>query len=147
VYGVEPLPETIAQSIGQRRFTMYVLGAFAFVALLLAAVGVHGVLSYAVSQRRSEIGIRMALGANAKSVRTLVLGEGATLMAAGLAIGLGGAVALTQLLSALLFGVSPRDPLTFVVVAAALGGVAMFATYLPARRASRVDPIEALRAE
>jgi putative ABC transport system permease protein len=147
VYGVEPLPETIAHSIGQQRFTMIVLGSFAAVALLLAAVGVHGVLSYSVSQRMPEIGIRMALGADGRSVRTLVLGEGAVLMVTGLSIGLIGAVAMTRVLTALLYNVSPYDPITFGGVALALGGVAMFATYLPARRASKVDPVEALRSE
>jgi predicted permease len=147
VFGIEPLPETVAQSIGQQRFTMIVLGAFAAVALLLAAVGVHGVLSYSVSQRTSEIGIRMALGADGRSVRSLVLGEGATLMIAGLGIGIVGAIAMTRVLTALLFDVSPYDPFTFGIVAVALAGVAMFATYLPARRASKVDPVEALRSE
>jgi predicted permease len=146
-FGIEPLPETLAQSIGQQRFTMLVLGSFAAVALLLAAVGVHGVLSYSVSQRTSEIGIRMALGADGRSVRALVLGEGAWLMVAGLAIGLVGAIAMSRVLAALLFGVSPYDPLTFAAVAASLAGVAMVATWLPARRASRVDPIVALRNE
>jgi putative ABC transport system permease protein len=147
LFGVEPLPETLSKSIAQQRFTMVVLGAFALVALLLAAVGVHGVLSYTVSQRTSEIGIRMALGADGHSVRSLVLGEGATLAVIGLAIGLVGAFAVSRLLSNLLFGVGVHDPLTFAAVAAALASVAMLATYLPARRASRVDPMVALRNE
>ncbi len=147
VFGIEPLPETVAHSIGQQRFTMVVLGSFAAVALLLAAVGVHGVLSYSVSQRFSEIGIRMALGADGSSVRSLVLGEGARLMALGLSIGIVGAIAMSRVLTALLFNVSPYDPITFAAVALALGGVAMFSTYLPARRASKVDPLEALRSE
>jgi ABC-type antimicrobial peptide transport system permease subunit len=147
LYGVEPLPETLRNSIGQQRFTMFILAVFAGVALLLAAVGVHGVLSYTVSQRESEIGIRMALGADRRTVESLVLGEGASLMVLGLTIGLFGAFAISRLLTSLLYAVSPRDPLTFIGVSVALGAVAMFATWLPARRAARVDPVTALRSE
>ena len=147
LFGVEPLTTTVANSVGQQRFTMFVLMAFAAVALLLAAVGVHGVLSYAVAQRIPEIGVRMALGADSATVRSLVLGEGATLTAIGVAIGVFAALALSGLLSNLLFGVGPHDVVTFVTVATALGSVALVATYLPARRAARVDPLVALRSE
>jgi putative ABC transport system permease protein len=147
VFAVEPLDMTKARSIAQRRFTMLLLGLFATVALLLAAVGIHGVLSYAVTQRRREIGIRMALGARASDVVALVLRHGLILTAVGLAIGLGGAVTLTRFLSTQLFGVTPTDPLTFGAVIVLLGLVALAATAAPARRAVSVDPIVTLRNE
>jgi predicted permease len=147
LFGVEPLEQTVSSSIGQRRFTMLILGVFAAVALLLAAVGVHGVLSYTVSQRTREIGIRMALGADLRLVRRLVLGQGAVLAGAGLVLGLVGAVAVKGLLSTLLYGIGAGDPATFASVTLALGAVALLATYLPARRATKVNPAEALRAE
>ncbi|NOT08050.1 MAG: ABC transporter permease [Gemmatimonadales bacterium] len=145
LFGVEPLADTLADSTGQRRFTMLVLGVFAAVALLLAMIGVHGVLSYTVAQRTREIGIRMALGADRSTVRALVLGQGARLAAAGLAIGLAGAMGVARLLGTLLFGVHPNDPMTFIVVAAGLGTVALVASWLPARRAARMEPLVALR--
>jgi len=147
LYAMEPLTETLSQTTAQRRFTMLVLGVFAGVALLLAMVGVHGVLSYTVAQRTREIGIRMALGADRQSVRGLVMGQGARLVTAGLVLGVVGAVAGARLLSALLFGVRPNDPATFGAVAFGLGAVALLASWLPARRAMRVDPIVALREE
>jgi ABC-type antimicrobial peptide transport system permease subunit len=147
LYGVEPLTQTVSQSLGQRRFTMLVLGAFAAVALLLALVGVHGVLSYTVTQRRREIGIRAALGADRAQVRSLIVTEGAWLVAGGLGLGLVGALATTRLLTTLLYGVSPADPATLAGVAIILGSVALVASYLPARRAAAVDPVIALRAE
>jgi len=147
LFGVEPLTETIGHSIAQRRFTMLVLGAFAAVALLLAAVGVHGVLSHAVARRTREIGIRMALGADPRGVRALVVSEGAALAGVGIAVGLAAALALSRLLTTLLFGVSDRDPAIYAGSALALGAVALVATVLPARRAARVDPMEALRSE
>jgi len=147
LFGVEPLEQTLSNSVGQRRFTMIVLGAFAAVALLLAAVGVHGVLSYTVAQRTREIGIRMALGADLGMVRGLVLGQGAALVGGGLALGLVGALAVSRVLSSLLYGTGSGDPATFAGVSLVLGTVALVATYLPARRASRVDPMEALRHE
>jgi putative ABC transport system permease protein len=147
LYGVQPLAETLSQSTAQRRFTMLVLGVFAAVALLLAIVGVHGVLSYTVAQRTREIGIRMALGADRQNVRGMVLGQGARLVAAGLLLGVLGAFGGARLLSSLLYGVHPSDPVTFAAVAVALGGVALLASWLPARRAMRVDPVVALKAE
>ncbi|MBI2402671.1 MAG: ABC transporter permease [Gemmatimonadetes bacterium] len=145
LFGVEPLDQTLSNSVGQRRFTMLVLGAFAAVALLLAAVGVHGVLSYTVSQRTREIGIRMALGADFREVRRLVLGQGAVMVAGGLLLGLLGALAARGVLTSLLYGVGTGDATTFVGVVLVLGLVALVATYLPARRAAKVEPVVALR--
>ncbi len=147
LFGVEPLAQTLSSSMGQRRFTMLVLGIFAAVALVLAAVGVHGVLSYTVAQRTREIGIRMALGANPAGVRALVVSQGIVLTIRGLALGLIGALAVTRILSSLLYGVSAYDPVTFAGVALALGGVALVASWFPARRAAGVDPMVALRTE
>jgi predicted permease len=147
VFGVEPLQLTLSRSIGQRRFTMLLLGLFAGVALLLGAVGIHGVLSCGVSQRSREIGIRMALGARATDLVTSIVREGLGLAAIGLALGLAGAFALTRFLSTQLFGVAPTDPATFAAVAALLAVVAVAATLAPARRATLVDPVVALRAE
>jgi predicted permease len=147
LFGIEPLATTVAASLGQQRFTMTVLGVFAAVALILAIVGVHGVLSYTVSQRAREIGVRMALGADARSVRSLVVGEGVWLTASGLGLGLVGAFALTRVLTTLLYGVGPADPATYAGVAAVLGGVALLTSLVPARRAARVDPMVTLRAE
>jgi putative ABC transport system permease protein len=147
VFAVEPLEHTVSRSVSQRRFTAFLLGTFALLTVILAAIGVHGLLSYNVAQRRQEIGIRMALGAGRGAVLGLILREGLAIIAAGIIGGLAGAVGLTRLLRALLFNVSPTDPLTFVVVAAVLAGLALVATLLPARRATRVDPLPALRAE
>jgi predicted permease len=147
LFGVELLEQTLANSLGQRRFTMVVLGTFALVAFLLAAIGVHGVLSYVVAQRTREIGIRMALGADRGSVRGMVLRQGTALAIVGLTLGLLGALAISRVLSTLLYGVGARDPATFATAALLLGAVALLATYLPAGRAARVDPVEALRRE
>jgi predicted permease len=147
IFAVEPLTDTLARSVGERRFTMLLLALFAAVALVLAAVGVHGVLSYGVTQRTREIGIRMALGARPGNVLGLIVGQGARLAAVGVALGLAGAVALTRLLAALLYGVTPTDAVTLAVVVVVLAGTAIVASYLPARRAMRVDPSVALRAE
>jgi ABC-type antimicrobial peptide transport system permease subunit len=117
------------------------------VTLLLGLVGIYGVIAYIVSQRRREVGIRMALGAQGQTVQRIFLTRGLSLAGAGLAIGLIGAAALMRVLSTLLFGVNPFDPITYVAVAAALGSVALLATWLPARQATRIDPMLALRAE
>jgi ABC-type antimicrobial peptide transport system permease subunit len=124
---------------------MLVLSVFALVALALAAIGVHGVLSYTIEQRRRDIGIRMALGADARAVRRLVVGRGAALAGIGLVAGLAGGVVLSRALGGLLFGVGARDPLTFGTVTVALGAVALVASWLPAWRAGRMEPVTALR--
>ncbi|MEO8452186.1 MAG: ABC transporter permease, partial [Gemmatimonadota bacterium] len=147
IYGVEPLSETLLESIGQRRFAMMVLGAFAAVTLVLALIGIHGVLSYATSQRTREIGIRIALGATRGEVSGLVMRGGLTLAALGTGFGLLGAAAGSKLLAGLLFGVGRGDPGTFVVAAVAALAAAALATWLPARRAGSITPTEALRAE
>ena len=147
VFGVEPLNVTLSRSVAQRRFTMLLLTLFAGAALLLAAVGIHGVLTYSVSQRRREIGIRMALGARGTDVVGVIMREALSLTAVGLALGLGGAVALTRVLRGQLFGIAPTDPATFAAVTALLALVALAATLAPAWRASQVDPIATLRSE
>jgi putative ABC transport system permease protein len=120
---------------------------FAALALVLGAVGIYGVVSYSVTQRRPEIGMRMALGAQRQDILRLIVGQGARLALIGVAIGIGGAFALTRLIRTMLFGVSVTDPLTFLAVAMVLATVALAACYIPARRAIRVDPIVALRHE
>ncbi len=147
VFGLEPFTETVSRSVAERRFTMLVLGLLASVALVLAAIGVHGVLSYTVTQRAREIGIRMALGAQPSGVLRLVVRQGMTLALTGTALGLAAAFVLTRSMGTLLFGVTPTDPLTFIVVPLGLALVALVASYLPARRATRVDPVAALRAD
>jgi predicted permease len=147
VFAVEPMTRTLARSSARERFTMSLVGLFALMALVLAAVGVHGILSYSVAQRTREIGIRIALGAKPERVRWLVIGHGLLLAGVGLAIGIAGAFALTRLFSSLLYGITPTDPLTFGAVGGLLLLVAFAASYLPARWATRVDPNVALRAE
>jgi putative ABC transport system permease protein len=123
------------------------LSIFAAVALVLTIIGLYGVMSYSVAQRTNEIGIRMALGAQTRDVLGLIVKDGVKLVLVGLVLGISGALALTRLLSTLLFGVTTRDPPTFVAIAALLSIVAMLACYIPAWRATRVDPLEALRCE
>jgi ABC-type antimicrobial peptide transport system permease subunit len=147
VYGVRAMESALSATVRARRFAMLLLGLFAALALVLSAVGVYGLLAYSVAQRRSEIGIRVALGARPADVRRLFLRQGAILVAAGVVLGLLGAAAATRGLAALLFGVSPRDPATFAVLTLLLSGVALTACWLPARRAARVDPVGTLRAE
>jgi len=147
VANVRTMEEVVAQSVAERRLTMLLLTAFAGAALLLAAVGIYGVIAYSVTQRTQEIGIRMALGAQRGDVLRMVVGQAMALTAAGIAIGAIGALLLTRVMSGLLFNVTPGDPLTFVAVAAVLGLVAACASYVPGRRATRVDPVIALRAE
>jgi len=144
---VETMNEVAAESFGARRFNMSLLTLFAALALVLAAIGIYGVMSYAVTQRTQEIGIRMALGASTIDVLKLVLRNGMTLVAIGVVIGIGGAFALTRLMVTLLFGVTPTDAVTIGVVSALLVGVALAACLLPARRAAKVDPLVALRYE
>lgn len=141
------MDEVVAASRSRPRFLTELLGVFSLTALILASVGIYGVISYSVAQRTREFGVRMALGAGTADVLRLVLGRGLRLTLGGLLIGLIGAVALTRFMSALLFGVTPTDPVTFVIVPAVLALVALAASYLPARRATRVDPLNALRYE
>jgi putative ABC transport system permease protein len=145
--GVRTMDEVIGRSIAERRFTMLLLASFASVAVLLAAIGVYGVLAYLVSQRTQEIGVRLAIGATPADVVRLFVREGAGLTLIGVAAGLAGAVAVTRALSTLLFGVTTTDPITFAAVAGTLGIVALLASYVPARRAAKVDPMAALRAD
>jgi predicted permease len=147
VSDVRTMEEVLSNSIARQRFSTLLLGIFASLALLLAAVGIYGVMSYAVAQRTREIGIRMALGAQAGSVLRLMIGQGLKLASAGVVLGLAGALLLTRLMSSLLFGVSATDPLTLVTISLVLVGVALLASYIPARRAAKVDPLVALRYE
>ncbi|MGO9271409.1 MAG: ABC transporter permease [Terriglobia bacterium] len=137
----------VSDSVGTRRMTMLLLGLFAGLAMVLAAVGIYGVISYSVSQRTHEIGVRMALGAGRSDVLWLVVGKGFALAVVGVAVGLAGALALTRFLSSLLFGVRPTDPVIFLGVSLILAAVSLVASYIPARRAARVDPTVALRYE
>jgi predicted permease len=141
------LDEIQADSMAQTSFAMVMLAIAASVALLLGVVGIYGVISYIAAQRTREIGIRMALGAQTGDVRRLFLRHGLLLTGAGIAVGMGASLLLTRVMSALLFGVGPMDPVTYAAVSAGLAVVAVLATWLPARRASRIDPIVALRAD
>jgi predicted permease len=144
---IQAMSEVLGGSLAERRFNMLLMGVFAALALVLAAVGIYGVISYTVTQRTHEIGIRMALGAHETHVLTLVAGQGAVLTVAGLFLGLIASLGLTRLMVSLLFGVGPEDPATFVCVMLVLAGVALAASYIPARRATKVDPMSALRHE
>jgi putative ABC transport system permease protein len=147
VFKVTTLEQLMGESILIRKFFMFLLLVFATLALVLAAVGIYGVMSYIASQRTHEIGIRMALGAQASDVLKLIIGNGMVLAMIGVAAGLAGSFALTRLLAGLLFGVSATDAVTFTLVSLALIAVALFACYIPARRATKVDPLVALRYE
>ncbi len=139
--------DDVAKWYSDRRFALLLLGIFAATALLISAVGIYGVIAYAVSQRTQEIGLRVALGAQRGNILRLILGGGMRVVLVGVVLGLAGAFALTRFLSSMLFGVKPNDPLTFLAVAFLLAGVALLASYVPARRAMRVDPMVALRYE
>jgi putative ABC transport system permease protein len=147
LFGVERLERTLTDSVARPRFTTLLLGLFAGLALLLASVGIHGLLSYTVVQRTREIGIRMAMGASPQKVLGAVVGRGLSLTVAGIGLGLLGALGLSRLLRSLLFGVSPTDPVIFSLTPLLLGAVALLASYLPALRAARTDPMIALRSE
>ena len=147
VYRVTTMDSIVSDSLAQRRFSLYLFGAFAALALSLACIGLYGVMSYTVAQRTHEIGIRMALGAQPRNILGMVVGQGALLAVIGVVVGLVGAFALTRLMTGLLYGVSATDPETFGIVAVLLGAVALLACFIPARRATRVDPMVALRYE
>jgi putative ABC transport system permease protein len=141
------LEAVVANSVAERRFATTVLSAFALLALFLAALGVYGVLAYSVAQRQREIGVRMALGANRGTVQAMVLRDAMRAVLPGVVVGLVGSLALTRLLRGMLYEVSATDPATLAAVSALLILVALFASWLPARRATRVDPLIAIRAE
>jgi len=147
LFYIETMNQVVSDSVSTRRVTLILLGLFSALALILATIGIYGVVSYSVALRTHEIGIRMALGAQHGDVLQMILGQGVRLALLGVGIGLAAALALTRLLSSLLFSVSASDPLTFAGVAALLIGVSLVACYIPARRAMRVDPMVALRYE
>jgi predicted permease len=147
VHSISSMDQIIARSLADRRFALELLGTFAAAALLLAAVGIYGVMSYSFSQRTHEVGIRIALGAQRMDILRMALGEGMRVVVIGLALGLLGAAAMTRFFQSMLFNVVPTDPVTFLSVSAILAGVAFFACYVPAKRATRVDPLVALREE
>jgi putative ABC transport system permease protein len=141
------MEELLGRQLVRPRFNMLLVGVFASVALLLAAVGIYGVISYSVVQRTREIGIRVALGANESDVLRSVVGRGMALALTGIVLGLAGAYGVTRVLSSLLVGVRPTDPITFASIALLLAAVALLACYVPGRRATRVDAMVALRSE
>jgi len=147
VSDVRTMEEVLSASLARQRFTTLLLGVFAALAVLLAAVGIYGVMSYSMAQRTREIGIRMALGAQKRDVLKLAVGQGLKLVAIGVVIGLIGALALTRVMTSLLFNVSATDPATLVTISLILVAVALLASYIPARRAAKVDPLIALRYE
>jgi len=144
---IKSMDEIVAKSTARSDFNMLLLTVFACAALLLAAIGVYGSMDYSVEQRTQEIGIRLALGAAVGQVRNMVIVQGMTLALAGVVIGLMAAFALSKLIESLLFGVTARDPMVFVAVPVVLAAVALIAVWLPALRATRIDPIDALRSE
>jgi predicted permease len=147
LFDVRGMEERLYDSLARRRFALLLLTVFAAFALTLAVTGIYGVMSYWVNQRTHEIGIRSALGAGRGRIVRMVIGQAAIMVSIGIAAGIAGALALTRVMSSLLFGISATDGLTFVALSISLGGAAVLASYLPARRAAKVDPIVALRCE
>jgi putative ABC transport system permease protein len=147
VFGAQTLDDALSASLAERRFSMEMVTLFAVTALLLAGLGIYGTISYLVSERTHEIGIRLALGARKETILQMVLGQGLVLAMTGVAVGLLGAVIVAHLMAGLLYGVRPWDPLTFAAVTVVLTAVALMASYMPARRAMRVDPLVALRCD
>jgi putative ABC transport system permease protein len=144
---IQTVADIQATSMAQTSFALVMLGIAAGVALLIGIVGIYGVIAYAAAQRTREIGVRMALGAQIGDVRRMFVRHGLLLTATGIALGIAASIGVTRIMSALLFGVSPTDPMTYAAVSGTLASIALIATYLPARRAARVDPVVALRAE
>jgi putative ABC transport system permease protein len=144
---LEPLEKRIGVTLAQPRFNMMLLGTFAGVAMILAAIGIYGVIAYSVAQRTKEIGIRMALGAQRTDILRMILRQGLPIVGGGLAVGVAAALALTRLMSSLLYGVTAHDLSIYAIVLAVLSGAALLATLFPARRAMNVDPMVALRYE
>ena len=147
IFAVRSMEEVVARSMAERRFALEILGFFGIVALLLAAIGIYGVMAYTFSRRTHEIGIRMALGAQRRDIMRLAVGEGMTLVAFGLGVGIVGAALLSRYLRSMLYEVKPSDPLTFLAIVALLAFVALLACLVPAQRATQVDPLVALREE
>jgi putative ABC transport system permease protein len=147
VSSVKTMDHVVSESITQPRFNLFLLGLFSTVAMLLSAAGIYGVTAYAVTQRTHELGIRIALGAQVSDVLKMILGQGMAVIGIGVVLGLAAAFALVRLLRSLLFGVGENDPLTFVAITLGLLLVALIACYIPARRATKVDPLVALRYE
>jgi putative ABC transport system permease protein len=147
IWRTQTMDELLARSVAGRRFSMLLLGVFAGVALVLAALGIYGVMAYSVTRRTHEIGIRIALGARTGDVLKLVVGQGMLLAGIGLALGLVAAFAVTRVLASLLYGVSATDPVTYAGITLLLACIAFLSCYIPARRATRVDPMVALRYE
>jgi ABC-type antimicrobial peptide transport system permease subunit len=147
VYEMRPIEEIVARSIARQRMAMILLSVFSVLALVLAAIGVYGVIAYLAAQRTREIGVRIALGATRSDVLRLVLGQGMRIALAGVGVGIVAALWMTRLLAKMIYGVGATDPLTFACVAVLLTGVALIACYVPARRAMRINPMAALRSE
>jgi len=147
VFAIRPYESFLSASVAERRFSLVLVAAFAFLALVLAAVGLYGVVAYSVRQRTKEIGVRMAIGADARRIARLVASESVRMVGFGLAAGLLGALATARLLSGFLYGVQPADPAAILAASLVLAAAAVLATLLPVRRATRVDPVIALAAE